>query len=153
MKTPASTARASTAPAARQIRPVAAALFMLASCACFAMNSVTVRYVSADLHPFEIAFFRNLFAAAIIVPLAVRSSMVAFLLSPPAAISTILVPGNAGTGSGTTARDQDLYEPETNQFPGRMPAASTVPSCVRNTVSSSAATAWTSSAAGPGTTC
>ena len=62
------------APPARQIRPVAAALFMLASCACFAMNSVTVRYVSADLHPFEIAFFRNLFAAAIIVPLAVRSN-------------------------------------------------------------------------------
>lgn len=58
-------------PPARQIRPVAAALFMLASCTCFAMNSIIVRYVSADLHPFEIAFFRNVFAAAIIVPMAV----------------------------------------------------------------------------------
>lgn len=67
-------AQASSGPPARQIRPVAAALFMLASCACFAMNSVTVRYVAADLHPFEIAFFRNVFAAAIIVPLAVRSN-------------------------------------------------------------------------------
>ncbi|MFN4090152.1 MAG: DMT family transporter [Alphaproteobacteria bacterium] len=61
----------SSAPAAtRQIRPVAAALFMLASVACFAMNSILVRYVSADMHPFEIAFFRNFFAAAIIVPIA-----------------------------------------------------------------------------------
>lgn len=61
-----------TAPAgaaARQARPVAAALFMLASCAFFALNGVLVRLMSDDLHPFEIAFFRNFVAGLIILPI------------------------------------------------------------------------------------
>ena len=70
---------ASAAPAARQTRPVAAALFMLASVACFALNSILVRYVSADVHPFEIAFFRNCFAALIIVPIALAHNGIGIL--------------------------------------------------------------------------
>lgn len=65
--------------AARQTRPVAAALFMLASVACFAMNSILVRYVSEEIHPFEIAFFRNLFAASIIVPIALYHNGIGIL--------------------------------------------------------------------------
>ena len=46
----------------RQIRPIAAALFMLGACACFSLNSVFVRFAAEDVHPFEAAFFRNFFA-------------------------------------------------------------------------------------------
>jgi drug/metabolite transporter (DMT)-like permease len=41
----------------RTIRPLAAALFMLAACACFAFNSVFVRLAAeGGTHPFVIAF-------------------------------------------------------------------------------------------------
>ncbi|MEP0940482.1 MAG: DMT family transporter, partial [Rhizobiaceae bacterium] len=36
-----------------------------------------VRYVSADMHPFQIAFFRNLFGLAFLMPLLMRSNFVA----------------------------------------------------------------------------
>ncbi len=55
---------------AREIRPVAAALFMLGACGMFAFNSIFVK-LGADtgLHPFQIAFFRNFFALLIFLPL------------------------------------------------------------------------------------
>lgn len=54
-----------------EIRPVAAATFMLGACAMFAFNSIFVK-LAADtgLHPFQIAFFRNFFALLIILPIA-----------------------------------------------------------------------------------
>ncbi|MEM7253165.1 MAG: DMT family transporter [Pseudomonadota bacterium] len=57
----------SSAAPTRTVRPVAAALYMLAACACFGMNSVFVRLAAEDVHPFEVAFFRNLFAVAFIL--------------------------------------------------------------------------------------
>lgn len=42
---------------------------MLLAGACFASMQGTVRYVSSSLHPFEIAFFRNLFGFLTLLPL------------------------------------------------------------------------------------
>ncbi len=64
----------------REIRPVAAALFMLGACACFAFNSVFVRLATdADLHPFVAAFFRNLFSFAILFAMTVGRSGIGVL--------------------------------------------------------------------------
>ncbi len=59
----------------REIRPLAAALFMLAACACFAFNSVFVRLAAEQgTHPFVVAFFRNLFSLMILLPMTVGRS-------------------------------------------------------------------------------
>lgn len=59
----------------REIRPVAAALFMLAACACFALNSVFVRLAAEQgTHPFVVAFFRNIFAFMLLLPMTVGRS-------------------------------------------------------------------------------
>jgi drug/metabolite transporter (DMT)-like permease len=66
---------ASLPKAAREIRPVAAALFMLAACGCFAFNSVFVRLAAEHgTHPFVVAFFRNLFSFLILLPMTVGRS-------------------------------------------------------------------------------
>ncbi len=43
-------------------------LLGVAASACFATMHNVIRYVSADLHPFQIAFFRNLFGVLVFVP-------------------------------------------------------------------------------------
>ncbi len=40
---------------------------MLAACTCFAFNSVFVRLAAEYVHPFEVAFFRNLFAIGFVL--------------------------------------------------------------------------------------
>lgn len=42
--------------------------FMLGAGVCMAAMHVLIRHISADIHPFEIAFFRNLFALFAMVP-------------------------------------------------------------------------------------
>ncbi len=44
-------------------------LLMLLAGACFSSMQATVRHVSGSLHPFEIAFFRNLFGFLATLPL------------------------------------------------------------------------------------
>ena len=51
---------------------------MLLSTLCFASMHACVRYLSADLHPFEIAFFRNLFGVVVLMPLILRSGGAVF---------------------------------------------------------------------------
>ena len=41
---------------------------MLGAGVCMAAMHVLIRHVSNDIHPFEIAFFRNLFALFAMVP-------------------------------------------------------------------------------------
>ena len=41
---------------------------MLGSCVCISGMHLLVRYISSEIHPFEIAFFRNLFALIALVP-------------------------------------------------------------------------------------
>ncbi len=48
---------------------------MIASTLLFTGMQVTVRLVSDDIHPFEIAFFRNFFGLIIILPLLLRSGL------------------------------------------------------------------------------
>ncbi len=48
------------------------AIFMFASAAGFAVMMAIVRYASRELHPFELAFFRNLFGAVFMLPWIVR---------------------------------------------------------------------------------
>jgi drug/metabolite transporter (DMT)-like permease len=47
-------------------------VFMLVSTALFAAMHGSIRYVSSAIHPFEIAFFRNLFALLVVLPWFVR---------------------------------------------------------------------------------
>jgi drug/metabolite transporter (DMT)-like permease len=44
------------------------ALLMAAAAACYAILHGSVRYVSSQLHPFEITFFRNLFGLIVLAP-------------------------------------------------------------------------------------
>lgn len=48
------------------------AVFMIASAAGFAVMMAIVRYLSRELHPFEVAFFRNLFGVLFMVPWMLR---------------------------------------------------------------------------------
>ncbi|MEL0089246.1 MAG: DMT family transporter [Rhodospirillales bacterium] len=66
---------------AREIRPIAAALFMLGACSFFAFNSIFVK-LAADtgLHPFQIAFFRNFFALLVILPIVLTTSGYSILI-------------------------------------------------------------------------
>jgi drug/metabolite transporter (DMT)-like permease len=47
---------------------VAGAIWMVAACACFASMGGLIRYIATELHPFEIAFFRNLFGFFVMLP-------------------------------------------------------------------------------------
>jgi drug/metabolite transporter (DMT)-like permease len=56
---------------------------MLAAAALLTCMHATVRHVSADMHPFQITFFRNLFGLAAILPLAIRGGMASFRSRQP----------------------------------------------------------------------
>lgn len=53
--------------------PVEGALWMIAASTCWALMSAMIRYLSTDLPPLEVAFFRILFAAFIMIPHMVRN--------------------------------------------------------------------------------
>lgn len=60
-------------PAVRPASPLRGiALIVLSGMFAMAMNSA-IRHVSAELHPFEIAFFRNVFGFAMLLPLLARA--------------------------------------------------------------------------------
>lgn len=44
------------------------ALWMVASCACFAALTAIVRHATSEVHPFEVAFLRNLFGLMFMLP-------------------------------------------------------------------------------------
>jgi drug/metabolite transporter (DMT)-like permease len=44
------------------------ALLMAAAAACYAILHGSVRYISSDIHPFEVTFFRNLFGFFVLLP-------------------------------------------------------------------------------------
>ena len=54
------------------------ALWMLTSCASFSVMTVLVRFVSSELHPFEIAFWRNAFSLAFMLLWLLPSGLAAF---------------------------------------------------------------------------
>jgi len=59
----------STESAAEPARGTAAgAIWMVAACACFASMGGLIRYIASEVHPFEIAFFRNLFGFFVMLP-------------------------------------------------------------------------------------
>ena len=51
---------------------VRGALLMSGAAALFAVMTVLVRVVSAEVHPFEVAFFRWAFGALVMIPWAIR---------------------------------------------------------------------------------
>lgn len=53
-------------------------LFMIAAGAVLTCMQATVRYLSADLHPFQIAFFRNIFGFLVLIPWFVRLGLKPF---------------------------------------------------------------------------
>jgi drug/metabolite transporter (DMT)-like permease len=52
--------------------PLRGAVWMVAASACFAAMSVLVRLVSADVHPLEVVFFRNVFGVLLVLPWILR---------------------------------------------------------------------------------
>lgn len=48
--------------------PLQGALYMTAAAFCFSIMNIAIRIVSAELEPLQIAFFRNLFALAFMLP-------------------------------------------------------------------------------------
>lgn len=60
--------RASSSPLATSTGPAHGALFMLGSGAAFAAMMALVRLVSAQVHPFEAAFFRNFLGLVFLAP-------------------------------------------------------------------------------------
>jgi drug/metabolite transporter (DMT)-like permease len=62
LKNPAGILMASLAPA------IQAALLMVLADACGSVMNVVIRHLSAELHPFEIAFFRNFFGFLAVLP-------------------------------------------------------------------------------------
>ncbi|MEM7408133.1 MAG: DMT family transporter [Pseudomonadota bacterium] len=67
-----------------EIRPIAASLFMLGACFCFSFNSVFVRYAAEDVHPFEVAFFRNFFAVFFVLAMVLpRDGIAVFRFQRP----------------------------------------------------------------------
>ena len=69
---PAVSARAEARPG------LAAVVLMLAASLALASMHGAVRFVSADLHPFEIAFFRNVFGFCVLIPWLARIGVAAF---------------------------------------------------------------------------
>ncbi len=63
----------SRAPATSPRDVTRAALFMAASAVLFGLMAVCIRLASSQLHPFEIAFFRNLFGMVFTLPLLYRA--------------------------------------------------------------------------------
>lgn len=58
---------------ARASDATTATLLMIASSGFFGLMAITIRYASHELHPFEIAFFRNLFGLLFALPLLLRA--------------------------------------------------------------------------------
>ena len=57
---------------------IAGAAFMILASAFLAGMHGSVRYVSSDLHPFVIAFFRNVFGFCVLLPWLIRIGLIAF---------------------------------------------------------------------------
>ncbi len=55
--------------------PTRGALWMVLSCLFFAAMSALVRHLAGELHPFELAFFRNAFGLLFILPWFWRSNL------------------------------------------------------------------------------
>ena len=55
--------------------PIKGALWMVFGAAAFACVAGIVRHVSAELHPFEIVFFRNLFGLVFMLPWLMRNGL------------------------------------------------------------------------------
>ncbi len=55
--------------------PARGAVWMVTSGACFAALTVLIRHASADLHPFELVFFRSLFGLVFMLPWFLRTGL------------------------------------------------------------------------------
>ena len=55
--------------------PLQGALYMTAAAFCFSIMNVAIRIVSGELDPLQIAFFRNLFALAFMLPWLARAGL------------------------------------------------------------------------------
>ena len=62
-------------PRPRISAPLRGVLWMVASCACFALMATMVRRASFDVHPVEIVFFRYLFGLLFLAPWLLRAGL------------------------------------------------------------------------------
>lgn len=74
---------AATARAARVPVAVAGVLLVVAAGASFTAMHTTIKFVSGSIHPFEIAFFRNVFGLAVLVPYLISAGRAALYTRRP----------------------------------------------------------------------
>jgi drug/metabolite transporter (DMT)-like permease len=65
--------------------PLQGALYMTAAAFCFSIMNIAIRIVSGELDPLEIAFFRNLFALAFMLPWLARAGLAGLSTRRPGA--------------------------------------------------------------------
>ncbi len=65
--------------ASTQAQYLRGALYMVAAAVFFSVMIASIRHVSAQMHSFEIVFFRNLFGFIVVVPILVRGGGLRFL--------------------------------------------------------------------------
>ena len=73
-----------------------AAILMILGALCVATQNAMIRIASADIHTFEIVFFRNLFGLAVMLPLLARTGPVMLRVSCPGGLLLMSVCHLAG---------------------------------------------------------
>ena len=62
---------------------ILAIVLMIISGFCFVMMHGTVKYLSDEIHPFEIAFFRNVFVIIVLAPIILTNGRKVFSSKQP----------------------------------------------------------------------
>tara|TARA_B100002051_G_scaffold155531_1_gene147058 strand:+ start:890 stop:1843 length:954 start_codon:yes stop_codon:yes gene_type:complete len=62
---------------------ILAIILMIVSGFCFVVMHSAVKYLSQEIHPFEIAFFRNVFVALVLAPIIVNNGYTIFITKQP----------------------------------------------------------------------
>ena len=65
----------------RKTRPVVAAFYMLVACVSFSLNSIFIRLATEDVHPFEVAFFRNIFGLVFVLMITLPQNRLAVFMA------------------------------------------------------------------------
>ncbi len=64
-------------------KTILAIILMIVSGFCFVVMHCTVKYLSQEIHPFEIAFFRNVFVALVLAPIIISNGHKIFVTKQP----------------------------------------------------------------------
>ena len=77
-------------------------IFILLASATFPIMGTTVKYLTSELHPFQIAFFRCIFGFMIIIPLIIKNNPSKIFHTKRYRDQPLIIKG-AGAGASVTA--------------------------------------------------